>query len=143
MKENNQTVADPSVEPSPEEPKTEENATVVKDDIALLNGITDKYNLTVLEKKVIGKIVSLLETTQLRNLLPTQNIGDSVFKMYSSDEEPTEFLVDRVEFDDYGWNLVSYEKFGTSEIEFVFSEKDYNKFFFDTAEQAKEHYNKK
>ena len=63
--------------------------------------------------------------------------------MYSSDEEPTEFLVDRVEFDDYGWNLVSYEKFGTSEIEFVFSERDYNQFFFDTAEKAKEHYNKK
>ena len=143
MKDNNQTVPDPNVEAVPEDAATEENATVVQDDIALLNGIADKYDLTVLEKKVIAKIVSLLETKQMRNVLPTQNIGDTVFKMYSSDEEPTEFLVDRVEFDDYGWNLVSYEKFGTSEIEFVFSEKDYNKFFFDTAEQAKEHYNKK
>ena len=143
MKDNNQTVPDPNVEAVPEDAATEENATVVQDDIALLNGIADKYDLTVLEKKVIGKIVSLLETKQMRNVLPTQNIGDTVFKMYSSDEEPTEFLVDRVEFDDYGWNLVSYEKFGTSEIEFVFSERDYNRFFFDTAEKAKEHYNKK
>ena len=143
MKDNNQTVRDPNVEAVPEDAATEENATVVQDDIALLNGIADKYDLTVLEKKVIGKIVSLLETKQMRNVLPTQNIGDTVFKMYSSDEEPTEFLVDRVEFDDYGWNLVSYEKFGTSEIEFVFSERDYNQFFFDTAEKAKEHYNKK
>ncbi|MBQ4262028.1 MAG: hypothetical protein II709_09110 [Ruminococcus sp.] len=143
MKDNNQTVPDPNVEGVPEDAATEENATVVQDDIALLNGIADKYDLTVLEKKVIGKIVSLLETKQMRNVLPTQNIGDTVFKMYSSDEEPTEFLVDRVEFDDYGWNLVSYEKFGTSEIEFVFSERDYNQFFFDTAEKAKEHYNKK
>jgi hypothetical protein len=143
MKDNNQTVPDPNVEAVPEDAATEENATVVQDDIALLNGIADKYDLTVLEKKVIGKIVSLLETKQMRNVLPTQNIGDTVFKMYSSDEEPTEFLVDRVEFDDYGWNLVSYEKFGTSEIEFVFSERDYNQFFFDTAEKAKEHYNKK
>ena len=142
MKDNNQTVPDPNVEAVPEDAATEENATVVQDDIALLNGIADKYDLTVLEKKVIGKIVSLLETKQMRNVLPTQNIGDTVFKMYSSDEEPTEFLVDRVEFDDYGWNLVSYEKFGTSEIEFVFSERDYNQFFFDTAEKAKEHYNK-
>ena len=143
MKDNNQTVPDPNVEVVPEDAATEENATVVQDDIALLNGIADKYDLTVLEKKVIGKIVSLLETKQLRNLLPRQNIGDSVFKMYSSDEEPTEFLVDRVEFDDYGWNLVSYEKFGTSEVEFIFSKRDYNKFFFDTAEKAKEHYQKK
>lgn len=143
MKDNNQTVPDPNVEAVPEDAATEENATVVQDDIALLNGIADKYDLTVLEKKVIGKIVSLLETKQMRNVLPTQNIGDTVFKMYSSDEEPTEFLVDRVEFDDYGWNLVSYEKFGTSEIEFVFSERDYNQFFFDTAEKAKEHYQKK
>ena len=143
MKDNNQTVPDPNVEAVPEDAATEENATVVQDDIALLNGIADKYDLTVLENKVIGKIVSLLETKQMRNVLPTQNIGDTVFKMYSSDEEPTEFLVDRVEFDDYGWNLVSYEKFGTSEIEFVFSERDYNQFFFDTAEKAKEHYNKK
>ena len=143
MKDNNQTVPDPNVEAVPEDAATEENATVVQDDIALLNGIADKYDLTVLEKKVIAKIVSLLETKQMRNVLPTQNIGDTVFKMYSSDEEPTEFLVDRVEFDDYGWNLVSYEKFGTSEIEFVFSERDYNQFFFDTAEKAKEHYNKK
>lgn len=143
MKDNNQTVPDPNVEAVPEDAATEENATVVQDDIALLNGIADKYDLTVLEKKVIAKIVSLLETKQMRNVLPTQNIGDTVFKMYSSDEEPTEFLVDRVEFDDYGWNLVSYEKFGTSEIEFVFSERDYNQFFFDTAEKAKEHYQKK
>ena len=75
-------------------------------------------------------------------MLPKQNVGDSVFKMYSSDDEPTEFLVDRVEFDDFGWNLVSYEKFGTSEVEFIFCERDYNQFFFDTAEKAKEHYMK-
>ncbi|MBQ2048678.1 MAG: hypothetical protein II487_06830 [Schwartzia sp.] len=96
-----------------------------------------------MEKKVINKIVSLLETKQMRNVLPPQNVGDSVFKMYSSDEEPTEFLVDRVEFDDFGWNLVSYEKFGTSEVEFIFSERDYNKFFFDSAEAAKDYYHKK
>jgi hypothetical protein len=143
MKDNNQAVPDAGAESAAEETKTEAVTEVAHNDIEMLNSITEKYNLTVLEKKVIGKIVSLLETKQLRNLLPKQNIGDSVFKMYSSDEEPTEFLVDRVEFDDYGWNLVSYEKFGTSEVEFIFSERDYNTFFFDTAEKAKEHYHKK
>ena len=139
MKENTQSVPDPN----PEEQKVDEMEVVVKDDIEMLNGITEKYDLTVLEKKVINKIVSLLETKQMRRMLPKQNVGDSVFKMYSSDDEPTEFLVDRVEFDDFGWNLVSYEKFGTSEVEFIFSERDYNQFFFDTADQAKEHYHKK
>ncbi|MBQ9901472.1 MAG: hypothetical protein IJM51_03690 [Clostridia bacterium] len=143
MKDNNQTVPDVAEEASTEEVKTEPNAEVVQNDIDMLHSITEKYDLTVLEKKIINKIVSLLETKQMRNVLPKQNIGDSVFKMYSSDEEPTEFLVDRVEFDDYGWNLVSYEKFGTSEVEFIFSERDYNQFFFDTAENAKKHYNKK
>lgn len=143
MKDTNQSVPDPNAESAVNDANAEENAMVVQDDIEMLNGIADKYNLTVLEKKVISKIVSLLETKQMRRLLPSQNVGDTIFKMYSSDEEPTEFLVDRVEFDDYGWNLVSYEKFGTSEIEFVFNEKDYNKLFFDTAELAKEHYNKK
>ena len=95
--------------------------------------------MTVLEKKLIHKIVSLLETKQMRRMLPPQNIGDSVFKMYPSDPEPTEFLVDRIEFDDYGWNLVSYEKFGTSEMEFIFTERDYNQVFFDTAEEARKH----
>ena len=37
---------------------------------------------------------------------------------------------------------MSYEKFGTSEVEFIFSERDYDQFFFDTAEKAKEHYKK-
>ena len=138
MKDNTQSVPDPNAEGQ----KPEELDVVVKDDIEMLNGITEKYDLTVLEKKVIHKIVSLLETKQMRRMLPKQNVGDSVFKMYSSDEEPTEFLVDRVEFDDYGWNLVSYEKFGTSEVEFIFSERDYEQFFFDTAEKAKEHYKK-
>ncbi len=138
MKDNTQSVPDPNAEGQ----KPEELDVVVKDDIEMLNGITEKYDLTVLEKKVIHKIVSLLETKQMRRMLPKQNVGDSVFKMYSSDEEPTEFLVDRVEFDDYGWNLVSYEKFGTSEVEFIFSERDYDQFFFDTAEKAKEHYKK-
>ena len=141
MKDNNQTVPDSNVEPAAEE--AAEKREVLHDDIVMLNGIQEKYNLLVLEKKVISKIVSLLETKQMRKLLPKQNVGDSVFKMYSSDEEPTEFLVDRVEFDDFGWNLVSYEKFGTSEVEFIFSERDYNQFFFDTADQAKEHYHKK
>ena len=143
MKDNNQTVPDASAEIAAEGKENGELEVAVKDDIAMLNGIAERYSLTVLEKKVISKIVSLLETKQMRNLLPPQNVGDSVFKMYSSDEEPTEFLVDRVEFDDYGWNLVSYEKFGTSEVEFIFSERDYNHFFFDTAEKAKEHYHKK
>ena len=138
MKDNTQSVPDPNAEGQ----KPEELDVVVKDDIEMLNGITEKYDRTVLEKKVIHKIVSLLETKQMRRMLPKQNVGDSVFKMYSSDEEPTEFLVDRVEFDDYGWNLVSYEKFGTSEVEFIFSERDYDQFFFDTAEKAKEHYKK-
>ena len=126
MKDNNQTVPDAGAEPVAEEVKPEEVSEVAQNDIQMLNSIADKYSLTVLEKKVISKIVSLLETKQMSNVLPKQNVGDSVFKMYSSDDEPTEFLVDRVEFDDYGWNLVSYEKFGTSEVEFVFSEKDYN-----------------
>ena len=143
MKDNIQTVPDANAEAVPEDVKPEDNAVVVEDDIALLNGIAEKYSLTVLEKKVISKIVSLLETRQMRRMLPKQNVGDSIFKMYSSEEEPTEFLVDRVEFDEYGWNLVSYEKFGTSEVEFIFSEKDYNSFFFDTAELAKEHFHKK
>ncbi len=143
MKDNIQTVPDANAEAVPEDVKPEDNAVVVEDDIALLNGIAEKYSLTVLEKKVISKIVSLLETRQMRRMLPKQNVGDSVFKMYATDEEPTEFLVDRVEFDDFGWNLVSYEKFGTSEVEFIFSEKDYNSFFFDTAELAKEHFHKK
>ena len=143
MKDNIQTVPDANAEAVPEDVKPEDNAVVVEDDIALLNGIAEKYSLTVLEKKVISKIVSLLETRQMRRMLPKQNVGDSIFKMYSSEEEPTEFLVDRVEFDDFGWNLVSYEKFGTSEVEFIFSEKDYNSFFFDTAELAKEHFHKK
>lgn len=142
MKDNNQTVPDAGAEPVAEEVKPEEVSEVAQNDIQMLNSIADKYSLTVLEKKVISKIVSLLETKQMSNVLPKQNVGDSVFKMYSSDDEPTEFLVDRVEFDDYGWNLVSYEKFGTSEVEFVFSEKDYNQFFFDTAEKAKEHFKK-
>ena len=43
------------------------------------------------------------------------------------------------EFDDYGWNLVSYEKFGTSEMEFIFTERDYKQVFFDTAEEARKH----
>ena len=143
MKDNNQAVPDAGAEPATEEAKTSTIPEVAQNDIEMLNSIAEKYDLSLLEKKIIGKIVSLLETKQLRNLLPRQNIGDSVFKMYSSDEEPTEFLVDRVEFDDYGWNLVSYEKFGTSEVEFIFSKRDYNKFFFDTAEKAKEHYHKK
>ena len=143
MKDNIQTVPDANAEAVPEDVRPEDNAVVVEDDIALLNGIAEKYSLTVLEKKVISKIVSLLETRQMRRMLPKQNVGDIVFKMYSSDDEPTEFIVDRVEFDDYGWNLVSYEKFGTSEVEFIFTEKDYQTLFFDSAEDAKEHYHKK
>ena len=86
MKDNTQSVPDPNAEGQ----KPEELDVVVKDDIEMLNGITEKYDLTVLEKKVIHKIVSLLETKQMRRMLPKQNVGDSVFKMYSSDEEPTE-----------------------------------------------------
>ena len=137
MKDNHQ----PTAEAAPERKPAEKSA--VNSDINTLKSITEKYELTTLEKKVISKIVSLLETRQMRRMLPKQNVGDSVFKMYATDEEPTEFLVDRVEFDDFGWNLVSYEKFGTSEVEFIFSEKDYNSFFFDTAELAKEHFHKK
>ena len=143
MKDNNQTVPDAGEEPATEETKQEQIAEVAQTDIDMLNHIAEKYDLTVLEKKVISKIISLLETKQMISLLPKQNVGDSVFKMYSSEEEPTEFLVDRVEFDDNGWCLVSYEKFGTSEVEFVFCKKDYNKLFFDTPESAKEHYNNK
>lgn len=143
MKENNQTVPEPVAEAESTGASSEDLGIVVKDDIDLLVGIAEKYNLSVREQKVISKIVSLLETKQMRRMLPKQNVGDSIFKMYSSEEEPTEFLVDRVEFDEYGWNLVSYEKFGTSEVEFVFSEKDYNELFFDSAEEAKAHYQKK
>lgn len=113
-----------------------------KTDAEMLRSIADKYELTVMEQKLIYKLASLLESKQAKSMLPPQNIGDSVFKMYSTDPEPTEFLVDRVEFDDYGWNLVSYEKFGTTEMEFIFSKKDYKKVFFDTAEEARD-YNKK
>ncbi len=111
-------------------------------DIATLKEIAEKYDVTVIEKKLIDKIVSLLETKQMRRMLPPQNIGDSVFKMYPSDPEPSEFLVDRIEFDDYGWNLISYEKFGTSEMEFIFTERDYKQVFFDTAEEARNHLKK-
>lgn len=107
-------------------------------DIDLLKGIIDKYQLEDVEKKIINKVISLFETTKTRQMLPPQNVGDSVFKLYQTDDnEPTEFVVDRIEFDDSGWKLISYEKFGACEIDFVFSEKDYNKFFFDTAEEAK------
>lgn len=136
MKDNHQTPAEAVPESQPAE------NTAVNSDIDTLQSITEKYELTTLEKKVISKIISLLETEQMQNVLPPQNIGDSVFKMYVSDGEPTEFLVDRVEFDESGWNLVSYEKFGTSEMEFVFNEKDYNHVFFDTADAAKEYYQK-
>ena len=145
MKENNQTLPDaaPEMEAETANSPAEDAGVVVQDDIDLLTGIAEKYSLPVREKKLISKIVSLLETKQMRRMLPKQNVGDTVFKMYSSDDEPTEFIVDRVEFDDYGWNLVSYEKFGTSEVEFIFTEKDYQTLFFDSAEDAKEHYHKK
>lgn len=143
MKENNQTIPEAAPENNGEESKPDGQSKTGYSDVDLLNGIIEKYNLTVLEKKVIGKVISLIETRQMRQLIPKQNVGDSVFKMYSSEEEPTEFLVDRVEFDDYGWNLVSYEKFGTSEVEFIFSEKDYRKLFFDSPEEAKAYYHKK
>lgn len=129
----------------PAEPAPDSQTSVsksVSSDIGILEGIIEKYDLTTVEKKVVQKIISLLETDQMQNVLPPQNIGDSIFKMYVSDGEPTEFLVDRVEFDETGWNLVSYEKFGTSEMEFVFNEKDYNHVFFDTADAAKEYYQK-
>lgn len=113
-------------------------------DVDLLKGIIEKYQLEDVEEKIINKVISLLETTKTRQMLPPQNVGDSVFKMYDADDdEPTEFIVDRIEFDDLGWKLVSYEKFGVCEIDFVFAEKDYNKFFFDTAEDAKAALNKK
>ena len=132
MKDAEQKIVSPSAE-------TEEHKDTAGSDIEALKAIAEKYDMTVLEKKLIHKIVSLLETEQMRRMLPPQNIGDSVFKMYPSDPEPTEFLVDRIEFDDYGWNLVSYEKFGTSEMEFIFTERDYNQVFFDTAEEARKH----
>lgn len=110
-----------------------------KNDSEMLKGIAEKYDLSVMEKKLIYKVASLLASKQMKSMIPPQNIGDSIFKMYSTDPEPTEFLVDRVEFDDYGWTLVSYEKFGTSEMEFIFSKKDYKKVFFDTAEEAREY----
>lgn len=138
MKDTNQKPAD-----SNPEANASAEQTAAKSDIDVLNAIAEKYGLSVMEKKVIQKIVSLMETDKMKNMLPPQNIGDSVFKMYASDGEPTEFLVDRVEFDETGWNLVSYEKFGTSEVEFVFNEKDYNKYFFDSAEEAMEYYHKK
>lgn len=109
-------------------------------DIEVLREMEKKYDVTVMEKKLIDKMISLLETLQAKCMLPPQNIGDSVFKMYSTDSEPTEFLVDRVEFDVSGWNLISYEKFGTSEMEFIFSENDYNKLFFDTADEARNYH---
>lgn len=111
-------------------------------DIEVLNSIAKKYPLTVEEKKLIAKVTSLLETYKTRCMLPKLNVGDSVFKMYNSDEEPTEFEVDRIEFDDFGWKLISYERFGPHEVEFIFCEKDYRKLFFDTAEQAKKYHNK-
>ncbi|MBQ1554593.1 MAG: hypothetical protein IIZ68_03960 [Clostridia bacterium] len=132
MKDAEQKIVSPSAE-------TEEHKDTAGSDIEALKAIAEKYDMTVLEKKLIHKIVSLLETKQMRRMLPPQNIGDSVFKMYPSDPEPTEFLVDRIEFDDYGWNLVSYEKFGTSEMEFIFTERDYKQVFFDTAEEARKH----
>ncbi|MBQ4395954.1 MAG: hypothetical protein II828_00365 [Clostridia bacterium] len=132
MKDAEQKTVSPSAE-------TEEHKDTAESDIEALKAIADKYDMTVLEKKLIHKIVSLLETEQMRRMLPPQNIGDSVFKMYPSDPEPTEFLVDRIEFDDYGWTLVSYEKFGTSEMEFIFTERDYKQVFFDTAEEARKH----
>ncbi len=132
MKDAEQKIVSPSAE-------TEGHKDTAESDIEALKAIAEKYDMTVLEKKLIHKIVSLLETEQMRRMLPPQNIGDSVFKMYPSDPEPTEFLVDRIEFDDYGWNLVSYEKFGTSEMEFIFTERDYKQVFFDTAEEARKH----
>ena len=132
MKDAEQKIVSPSAE-------TEEHKDTAESDIEALKAIAEKYDMTVLEKKLIHKIVSLLETEQMRRMLPPQNIGDSVFKMYPSDPEPTEFLVDRIEFDDYGWTLVSYEKFGTSEMEFIFTERDYKQVFFDTAEEARKH----
>lgn len=111
-------------------------------DVELLRGIVEKYKLNKLEKKIILKVISLFETTKTRQMLPPQNVGDSVFKMYESDAEPTEFVVDRIEFDEAGWKLVSYEKFGSTEVDFIFTEKDYNKLFFDTAEKAKEYHKK-
>lgn len=111
-------------------------------DVDMLNAIAQKYPLNVDEKKLITKITSLLETYKTRCMLPKQNVGDSVFKMYNSDEEPTEFVVDRIEFDDSGWRLISYERFGLHELEFIFCEKDYNKLFFDTADQAKKYHGK-
>ena len=112
-------------------------------DVDLLKGILEKYSLDTVEQKLINKVISLFETTKTRQMLPSQNVGDSVFKMYGTgDEEPTEFVVDRIEFDEQGWKLISYEKFGVCEVDFVFPEKDYKKIFFDTAEEAKAAYKK-
>ncbi len=111
-------------------------------DVEILDRIVQKYPLTKIEKKIINKVISLLETYSTRCMLPTINVGDSVFKMYNSDEKPTEFVVDRIEFDEFGWRLISYEKFGHHEVEFIFCEKDYQKLFFDTAAQARKYYNK-
>ncbi len=111
-------------------------------DVDLIKNIIENYSLKPYEKKVLLKLISLLETTKMRKMLPNQNVGDSVFKMYASDEAPTEFIVDRINFDENGWQLVSYEKFGTNEISFIFKEKDYNRTFFDTAEKAIEFYKK-
>lgn len=122
--------------------KSEEKKSNHPSDVDLLKGMIEKYSLTSIEKKLIIKVISLLETTKTRQMLPTQNVGDSVFKMYDSEKEPTEFVVDRIEFDDLGWKLISYEKIGPCEIDFVFAEKDYNKYFFDTAEQAKAFHDK-
>ena len=54
MKDNTQSVPDPNAEGQ----KPEELDVVVKDDIEMLNGITEKYDLTVLEKKVIHKTIT-------------------------------------------------------------------------------------
>ena len=81
MKDNNQTVPDASAEIAAEGKENGELEVAVKDDIAMLNGIAEKYSLTVLEKKVISKIVSLLETKQMRNLLPPQKTSLSPLEM--------------------------------------------------------------
>lgn len=139
-------VKEPAATEKPKQKEKEKEKEPPKTDAEMLKGIAEKYDLTVMEKKLVYKVASLLTSKQTTSILPPQNIGDSIFKMYSTDPEPTEFLVDRVEFDDYGWNLVSYEKFGTTEMEFIFSKKDYKKVFFDTAEEAiaycKHHNNK-
>lgn len=122
--------------------KGNEKKAPCESDVEMLNEIAKKYPLTAVEKKLITKVTSLLETYKTKCMLPKLNVGDSVFKMYDADEEPTEFEVDRIEFDDLGWKLISYERFGPHEVEFIFCEKDYKKLFFDTAEQAKKYHNK-